>query len=1145
MKTLLLPLISLSLLIASVLCFTFFQEPTQAFISGFQQSEHEANEQTDATPPDEAYFQRKYHNPHYQGSDHRKGLVDHYWKKHFSSTASLRTSAAIDWRELGPTNVGGRTRSIQVDVTNSNHVVAGGVRGGLWTTQNQGQSWTHIEGITGSESITWITQHPTQPNNWYATTGEFVGNGANFYGGGLLYSRDNAATWEVEYYQLKLNDSLNEYAYVAGDGLELSSADYFLGREGYPFQYSSRILINPITQTTFVATHGWGIMRSTDSIQSFTHSLPVLPPRLSNQLLPVDSSTTLLLRFEDNLLGEQGEIPLNTPSVPYDTGVLGKGAIIDTFDVLEYASSGNFNSQQGTLEMWIQPEWQGNDDQENVLMEIGAWPDAMLIHRVGNEIEIIRSNGSGNFVNAGSSVASWQAEEWHHVAFTWEENNSVSTYFDGVLVATNPAGSFTTITGNIRFGNPFGDGIGGVIDELRLSNRARSPQEINQSFQYGNPEPEIEPMFPAYRPQFSDISINSQGELVAFLSGQRNQGAGLYYSTDDGITWTDITPADWPTDISRGLVSYAPSNPDIAYAFVRNQDDHLYHVDFADTTIENRSANLPTWSEMPNGWLNGGSILTGDYYFVLSVKPDDEDFVAVGGVYMGRSYDGFTTLADTGYIHAIISNTHVDQHIIHYDPNSPNQAWVGNDGGLYFTDDITRIRTDVVGSNYINVDWQDKNNGYNVTQFYSVGQSNDPLDHRVAGGAQDNGFLAVKPFDPKEPNRAFGDDFGSDGGYVYVTPGFTYMSFQGGETYKLKTEASGEPSFAEWTKISPSGADRQFIHPWAVDPNEENTMYYPIQDKMYRIDDIDEVPPFTDYGESNYDLISDGSLDGYDFITTVSVAEEPAHTLFFAAQSSQGNEAVIKRVRHADSPSPIIEDVSFPTSENWYYVNCIEPHPQDSNEWLVVLTNYDIPGLYHTTDAGQSYQLVEGNLAGSDSIPGPSMEWADILIYEGETYYFLATHIGVFMTQVLEGANTVWEHQGDQTIGYSLALMVRSRAVDGKVVVGTHGRGFFGGFLSEPLVSGITKNAIGSLELSAFPISDQGQTRLRFELEKQLPLRVEIVGLNGQIMYQERARVYPAGSHQTHIPMQEFPAGVYIAHLYGEGYQGTTKLLWR
>lgn len=53
----------------------------------------------------------------------------------------------LEWAEVGPDNIGGRTRAILVDPNNSNHIFAGSVTGGLFYSANAGGQWRPVEGM--------------------------------------------------------------------------------------------------------------------------------------------------------------------------------------------------------------------------------------------------------------------------------------------------------------------------------------------------------------------------------------------------------------------------------------------------------------------------------------------------------------------------------------------------------------------------------------------------------------------------------------------------------------------------------------------------------------------------------------------------------------------------------------------------------------------------------------------------------------------------------------------------------------------------------------------------------------------------------------------------------------------------------------
>ena len=106
---------------------------------------------------------------------------------------NLPTSKALNlqWAEMGPSNVGGRTRAILYDKSNSSIMYAGAVSGGLWKSTTSGQSWVQIP-LVENIAVTCIAQGPD--GTIYVGTGEGLANpsGTNFnsgqYGAGLFKS---------------------------------------------------------------------------------------------------------------------------------------------------------------------------------------------------------------------------------------------------------------------------------------------------------------------------------------------------------------------------------------------------------------------------------------------------------------------------------------------------------------------------------------------------------------------------------------------------------------------------------------------------------------------------------------------------------------------------------------------------------------------------------------------------------------------------------------------------------------------------------------------------------------------------------------------------------------------------------------------
>lgn len=113
------------------------------------------------------------------------------------TSSIIRAKKGEQWEQRGPFNIGGRTRALAIDVLDSNHILAGGVSGGMYYTVNGGISWARSTGASQLKSVTSIVQDTREgkENIWYYSTGEVYGNSADYPGDGVFKSTDNGKSW--------------------------------------------------------------------------------------------------------------------------------------------------------------------------------------------------------------------------------------------------------------------------------------------------------------------------------------------------------------------------------------------------------------------------------------------------------------------------------------------------------------------------------------------------------------------------------------------------------------------------------------------------------------------------------------------------------------------------------------------------------------------------------------------------------------------------------------------------------------------------------------------------------------------------------------------------------------------------------------
>ncbi len=131
-------------------------------------------------------------------------------KKHIDAMNNVSKDAGLwEWDWLGPSNVGGRIRTILPDPDNEDIIWIGSVGGGIWKTTNGGSSWSPVDDFIQTLSISSMCFDPSTTSIMYAGTGEGFGNADALPGVGILKSTDSGATWN----QLASTNN-NDFTYV-------------------------------------------------------------------------------------------------------------------------------------------------------------------------------------------------------------------------------------------------------------------------------------------------------------------------------------------------------------------------------------------------------------------------------------------------------------------------------------------------------------------------------------------------------------------------------------------------------------------------------------------------------------------------------------------------------------------------------------------------------------------------------------------------------------------------------------------------------------------------------------------------------------------------------------------------------------------
>lgn len=158
------------------------------------------------TQNDDAYGSMDY--LHMMRADPATGIIDpqavldaREGVELLNSKKNKSEAIGLNWNNLGPNDIGGRTRAILVDKDDSNIIYAGCVSGGLFKTTTNGSSWAPVDDFLNNLAVTSICQAAN--GDIYFGTGEglYYGNsgtgGQGILGAGMWKSVDGGNTFTV------------------------------------------------------------------------------------------------------------------------------------------------------------------------------------------------------------------------------------------------------------------------------------------------------------------------------------------------------------------------------------------------------------------------------------------------------------------------------------------------------------------------------------------------------------------------------------------------------------------------------------------------------------------------------------------------------------------------------------------------------------------------------------------------------------------------------------------------------------------------------------------------------------------------------------------------------------------------------------
>jgi hypothetical protein len=523
----------------------------------------------------------------------------------------------------------------------------------------------------------------------------------------------------------------------------------------------------------------------------------------------------------------------------------------------------------------------------------------------------------------------------------------------------------------------------------------------------------------------------------------------------------------------------------------------------------------------------------GGYTFTLEVKPDDEDVVIIGGMSAFRSTTGFADSLHTIWIGGdpfdmdSLHWLHPDQHAFGFLPSDPNVFYAACDGGIIRTDNI--MADEII--------WNRKNDGLASTQFYSVSIDYAGAgDDFVLGGLQDNNWYYSPTDDPAD--WWFSVDLYYDGFSCKVADNheFAIVAAYSGNIWTtrfdetLHTEdiyyQTPDTLLSFYNPIIGSNPIFPFYCNFLLDPNNNQTLYLPTINSIWRKDDIKAASMDTNLRNVGWEEISTLNLSESVEISALAISKTPANRLYFGT-----NNGHIYRLDDAHTGNPFPVDITSPIFPVNGYTACIEVNMMNADEIFAAFSNYGIQSLFFSDDGGSNWTHVSGNL---EEYPdgtgyGPSVRWIKTLNYDGKKVHFAGTSTGLFSTTLLEGENTTWLREGPDNIGSILVDMVDARDSDGFVAVATHGNGIYSVYY-DPSV-GMDEQITNLIRLKIFPNPAHSASNLEYKIDEACTVHIDILDLSGKEVMDVFSGYRQKGEHMISFETRTLAPGNYILRL--------------
>lgn len=608
----------------------------------------------------------------------------------------------------------------------------------------------------------------------------------------------------------------------------------------------------------------------------------------------------------------------------------------------------------------------------------------------------------------------------------------------------------------------------------------------------------------------NDIAIASDNKIWVSTTNSvvYGDGGGKIFSSTDG---TNFTLAYTVASGDRTQIAVSSTTANKVYVLAELSTTAavgLYKTTNGFTT----TATLVLPADADSGV--GADFTRGQAFYdlMLEVDPNNDQTVYTGGIDLFKSTDGGASWNQFSHWYGGFGfqEVHSDQHGMAFAPGSSTKMIFGNDGGVYYSNNAGSLT-------------EARNNGLNVTQFYSVGVApTSPVsgltgNDYFAAGAQDNG---TQYFDSvgSGANPSL-ESQGGDGAYT--------MFDQGADKYYISNYVYNEnincrlmvaPFTVKALDLDSNSNNGAFIAPMILDSNLDMVYADYSNGTTYRVRRYSNFKPGST-GAVGRNSLSNTLLTSSPTAFAVSPYTTTSTTLLVGTRLGK-----LLKVATANLTTQTWTDITGAS-----FVGSISDveYGATENEIFVTMHNYNVVSIWYSSNGGTTWVSKEGNL--------PDLPVKCILRNPlNANEVIIGTELGVWYTNNFNTTAPTWNQSYNGMSNVKVVdLDVRN---DNTVFAATYGRGIFSGqFTAAPLS---TNENILNKGIKVYPNPSNGIVNIAID-NYIGDIRVEVYDINGRKVFSNAGDYMKVNT----VNLQEFQRGIYILNVKGEALSYSQKII--